>query len=249
MRRRHRHSAPPGPSTQGFHHHPFRYLAAQPGRNHRSRSPTLPAKPNLGTRRSIGADNEEDVFRREMADVQPLPGSGRVRVSPLPPTPAMQPVTDPDAEVVAELSELIAGTGDFDITNTTEFTEGAVVGLDRRLVRRLRNGEFAYQSHLDLHGLTAEQARTVLNRFLAEAHQRGHRCVLIVHGRGRNSKDQFPVLKHRLSTWLARGAWARLVLAFTSARPCDGGAGALYVLLRRQRHAKRPIHVTQGARW
>ena len=66
------------------------------------------------------------------------------------------------------------------------------------------------------------------------AHQSGQRCVLIVHGRGLNSKDQVPVLKHRLTTWLTRGSWARLVLAFTSARPCDGGAGALYVLLRRQ---------------
>ena len=64
----------------------------------------------------------------------------------------------------------------------------------------------------------------------------GHRCVLIVHGRGHNSKDHTPVLKERLKSWLARGAAARkVVLAFTTARPCDGGAGALYVLLRRDR--------------
>jgi DNA-nicking Smr family endonuclease len=73
--------------------------------------------------------------------------------------------------------------------------------------------------------------------------------VLIVHGRGHNSKDQIPVLKSRLANWLARGQWARLILGFTSARPCDGGAGALYVLLRRQRNAKRPIRVIAGAKW
>ena len=75
--------------------------------------------------------------------------------------------------------------------------------------------------------------------------------VLIIHGRGLNSKDQVPVLKTRLAQWLARGSWARLVLAFTSARPCDGGAGALYVLLRRQRHTgqRPPVRVTHGAKW
>jgi DNA-nicking Smr family endonuclease len=97
--------------------------------------------------------------------------------------------------------------------------------------------------------MTAEEARVAVDRFLSGAHRAGQRCVLIVHGRGLNSKDQIPVLKHRLTTWLVRGAWARLVLAFTSARACDGGAGALYVLLRRDRRAtKRPIHVTHGAK-
>jgi DNA-nicking Smr family endonuclease len=63
-----------------------------------------------------------------------------------------------------------------------------------------------------------------------------------------NSKDQIPVLKNRLVAWLARGQWARLVLAFTSARPYDGGAGALYVLLRRERGSKKEIQVLNGAK-
>jgi DNA-nicking Smr family endonuclease len=158
-------------------------------------------------------------------------------------------VTDPDAEALAELSDLVTGNGTFDIADSIELVEGAVAGLDRRLVRRLRAGDFAYQSFLDLHGMTAEEARVAVDRFLAAAHRKGQRCVLIVHGRGLNSKDHVPVLKHRVVTWLARGAWARLVLAFTSARVCDGGGGALYVLLRRRRDAKRPIHVTHGAKW
>ena len=164
----------------------------------------------------------------------------------LPPAPAPRAVTDPDAEALAELSDLVAGDGPFDIANSVEFVEGAVAGLDRRLVRRLRAGDFAYQSHLDLHGMTADAGARRRRRFLTRAHRNGQRCVLIIHGRGLNSKDQVPVLKQRVTTWLARGSWARLVLAFTSARPCDGGAGALYVLLRRQRDAKRPIHVTAG---
>src|SRR5262249_61119461 len=106
----------------------------------------------------------------------------------------------------------------------------------------------ACQVQLDAHGMVSDEARAGVEAFLTEAYQHGKRCVLIVHGRGRNSKDQIPVLKSRLTTWLARGQWARLILAFTSARPYDGGAGALYVLLRRDRRAKRPFRVTAGPR-
>ena len=119
-------------------------------------------------------------------------------------------------------------------------------GLDPRLMRRLRRGDFAWQAYIDLHGMTTEEARPAVDRFLIEAVRVGHRCVLIVHGRGHNSKDQTPVLKERLKVWLARGSAARIVLAFATARPSDGGAGALYVLLRRDRR-KRPIRVTEGA--
>jgi DNA-nicking Smr family endonuclease len=198
----------------------------------------------------LGPESDEDLFLREMKDVERLEsrsGTPLLRASATP--PRARTIVDPDQEVVAELADLVAGTGPFDIARTTEFVEGAVIGLDRRLLRRLRAGEFAYQAHLDLHGMTAPEAKLAVDSFLATAHRRGHRCVLIVHGRGRNSKDQVPVLKRRLFTWLAHGPWARLVLAFTSARSCDGGAGALYVLLRRQRHAKRPIRVTEGACW
>jgi DNA-nicking Smr family endonuclease len=104
------------------------------------------------------------------------------------------------------------------------------------------------QSHLDLHGLVTADARQAVDRFLANAHRQGHRCVLIIHGRGLNSVDHTPVLKKHLGQWLSRGTHARLVLAFTSARPCDGGAGAVYVLLRRQRSSKHALRVTQGSK-
>jgi DNA-nicking Smr family endonuclease len=98
---------------------------------------------------------------------------------------------------------------------------------------RLRQGQFAVQSHLDLHGRTRVEARQEVEQFVVASRQRGLRCVLIVHGRGLNSRDQIPVLKQALKVWLARGRIARSVLAFCTARPSDGGAGAVYVLLRR----------------
>jgi len=165
-----------------------------------------------------------------------------------PPAAPARTRTDPDAEALAELCDLVAGTTPFDLSDSDEYVEGAMVGVDARLLRRLRSGDFALQGHIDLHGMTTEEARPAVDRFLAQAHVDGKRCVLIVHGRGRNSKDQIPVLKRSLVRWLARGQSARQVLAFTSARPCDGGAGAVYVLLRRLRHVKRPIRVTEGAK-
>ena len=247
MGRRKRTSAPAPAAAGRFDHQPFRALgrrAVQP-----PPTPPPPAAPVPPV--AAPAESEAELFQREMAGVRRLSAAERQRVVPQAPAPSPRPITDADAEALAELSDLVSGAGSFDIADTVEFIEGAVAGLDRRLVRRLRAGEFAYQAHLDLHGMTADEARGAVDRFLTRAHQQGHRCVLIIHGRGLNSKDQVPVLKNRLAAWLARGAWARLVLAFTSARPVDGGAGALYLLLRRQRHRgeRKPIAVTRGAKW
>jgi len=189
------------------------------------------------------------LFRAAVADVTPLDTAARARVDgPAPASPPRQ-ITSADAEALAELCDLVAGTAPFDISDSDEHLEGAMLGLDPRLLRRLRAGEFAYQAHLDLHGLTAAEARQEVDAFLTHAYQTGKRCVLLIHGRGHNSKDQIPVLKSHLARWLARGQRARLILAFASARPCDGGAGALYVLLRRHPNRKLPIRVLEGAKW
>ena len=138
-----------------------------------------------------------------------------------------------DAEVLAQLADLCDGGGRFDISDTDEFIEGLAEGVDRRLLRRLRQGDYAVQAHLDLHGLSQAQAKERVGRFVAESRRAGRRCVLLVHGRGLHSKDNLPVLKQAVRSWLERGQIARAVLAFATARPCDGGAGAVYVLLRR----------------
>jgi DNA-nicking Smr family endonuclease len=87
---------------------------------------------------------------------------------------------------------------------------------------------------LDLHGLTVSYAREMLLEFLRACRQRRVRCVQIVHGKGKSS-DRQPILKHKLNLWLRQ--WED-VLAFCSARPRDGGTGAVYVLLRQARHRR-----------
>lgn len=232
--------APPKPA--GFRNQPFRGLGALvPARPAAPAAPPPPAKPPPEPE-----PDDLSAFLAAVAGARPLDPQHRRRVAA--PTPAAEPraVTDPEAEALAELCDLVSGSAPFDISDSDEYVEGGVVGVDPRLLRRLRRGEFAFQAHLDLHGMTRDEARPAVEAFVREAWLAGRRCVLLIHGRGRNSKDQIPVLKGAVTGWLARGALSRQVLAFATARPCDGGAGALYVLLRRRRD-KQPFVVLNGA--
>jgi len=103
-------------------------------------------------------------------------------------------------------------------------------GLQSTVVRKLRRGQFLTEAELDLHGLRIEDARTAVAGFLDAAARHGLRCVHIVHGKGYGSAQAMPVLKNKLNSWLRQRPE---VLAFCSARPVDGGTGAVYVLLKR----------------
>jgi DNA-nicking Smr family endonuclease len=100
-------------------------------------------------------------------------------------------------------------------------------------MKKLRKGDFSYQDYVDLHGLNRAEARERTIHFIRRSFGVGLRCVLVVSGRGLNSQDKQPVLKKGLVTWLTQAPLKRIVLAFTSARAHDGGAGAFYVLLRK----------------
>jgi DNA-nicking Smr family endonuclease len=101
-------------------------------------------------------------------------------------------------------------------------------GLGPDVVRKLRRGQWQLQGQLDLHGLRREDARLALAEFIRYAHKSGWRCVRVIHGKGLGSPGKTPVLKNRVHSWLVQ---KKEVLAFAQARPADGGAGALVVLL------------------
>jgi DNA-nicking Smr family endonuclease len=102
--------------------------------------------------------------------------------------------------------------------------------VPRTVLRRLRRGRYAIEDEIDLHGMTAEQARSELKSFLSESHAAGLRCVRVVHGKGLGSGPRGPVLKIKVNQWLQR--WQE-VAAFCSAPPVHGGTGAILVLLAR----------------
>ena len=176
--------------------------------------------------------SDEELFASAMTGVRPTTRGPDV-VAPRPPRGAPATFWHPDLDAIDELRAIVSGDAPFDLSDSDEFIEGRIAALDAGVVRKLRKGEFAVQGHVDLHGMTREEAKREVELFLRASRSAGKRCVLVVHGRGLHSKDQLPVLKDSLKTWLSTARFARHVLAFATARPVDGGAGAVYVLLRR----------------
>jgi DNA-nicking Smr family endonuclease len=109
----------------------------------------------------------------------------------------------------------------------------AATGLDRRSAEKLRRGELRLEGRLDLHGMTQDEAHYALTGFLVRAQEAGKRCVLVITGKG--SAERGGVLRAAVPRWLGEAPHRGRVLATAPAQPRDGGAGALYVLLRRRR--------------
>ena len=187
-------------------------------------APPPPPKPKRSAQ-----EDDASLFLSAMDGVQQITNRGEAPT----PNPRLPELIDENAEALAELAQMVAGQGTFDFSDTAEYVQGAAPGIDQRLLRSLRRGDFSLQGSLDLHGMTQVEAQAAVERFLSESRRSGKRCVLIIHGRGLHSKDQIPVLKERLQVWLSQKRIGQMVLAFATARPQDGGAGAVYVLLRR----------------
>jgi DNA-nicking Smr family endonuclease len=182
--------------------------------------------------RSAPLSADEDLWKLATEGAERLADS-RGQAPPAPPREAQIANQDPELLAYEELRALVAGEGTFDLADTDEYIEGWQEGLDGRIVRRLRKGDYAVQGHVDLHGLIRPEAKEALDRFLQASRAAGKRCVLVVHGRGLHSKDQIPVLKDAVKGWMGTNRFAKHVLAFATARPEDGGVGAIYVLLKR----------------
>jgi DNA-nicking Smr family endonuclease len=170
--------------------------------------------------------DDSALFRHSVGPVRrihahPPVGTGR-RPAPIP----SQRLAD-ERQVLNEMGSLEFDPADIE-TGDEILHRGA--GLQDRQFRRLRRGQFRIEGELDLHGFTADAARTAVAAFIARARQDGKRCVRIIHGKGRRSHQGRPVLKTRVQHWLRQRSD---VLGYCSALPADGGTGAVYVLLKR----------------
>lgn len=174
---------------------------------------------------------EEELFLRAVDDTRPLPAN-RVGIEAPPASPRPPPHLPPGDEA-EPLRRLVERGEGFEVCLTSEYVAGPADKAAAWLADRLHRGAFAVQDHLDLHGLTLEAARRRFEEFLGRALREGKRAVLIVHGRGLSSPGE-PVLKTGILRWLDSGPWRRWVIAYASARLCDGGGGATAVLLRRR---------------
>lgn len=172
-------------------------------------------------------EEERRLFREAVQEVRPVSTDRRAPDGPRPsPHPAQR-----DADEAEVLKALHSGELDDAQEDLAEELFHARPGIQRRVLRRLRRGQYAMQAELDLHGMTRVEAARALTGFLADCRRRGLTGVRIIHGKGRRSANEGPVLKPAVAGWLRRRAE---VMAFCSARPVDGGSGAVYVLLARE---------------
>jgi DNA-nicking Smr family endonuclease len=180
-------------------------------------------------------DDDADAFAEATRGAKPLAPDGRDRVAARP-APRGAPPRLPRTRVdeTHDGVDALGASTTFEIATVGDAIAGRGVGVDAKLLRRLKAGEPPVQARLDLHGRPRREAQGALERFVRGAREQGKRCVLVIHGRGAHSADDAPVLKPMVWRWLAgSAASAAAVLAFASARAGEGGDGATRVLLRR----------------
>jgi DNA-nicking Smr family endonuclease len=173
------------------------------------------------------AEADARAFRAAVSDVTPLaqapPPAGVANVRP------RARRRERAAAGMEDLDAAMPLVGTTDAVTGDEVLSFQRAGVRSQVLRRLRRGLYPIDDELDLHGLSQTAARGQLVEFIANSRDRGCRCVRIIHGKGYRSGVRGPVLKTAVNLWLRRHLD---VMAFVSARAIDGGAGAVYVLLR-----------------
>ncbi len=173
--------------------------------------------------------DENAVFQEAMKGVVPLQ-QGR-QIAPRPSAAPSFADSGRNDDTISRLQCLVREGKGFVVSQTPEYMEGKSPAAAPDITARLHGGCFSIEAFIDLHGQTAAEAEQTFDRFLNESTRCGRRAVLVIHGRGLSSPHR-PVLKNRVGQWLGSGKWRKWVAAYCSARLCDGGAGATYVLLR-----------------
>lgn len=177
--------------------------------------------------RAAAAD--ANLFRNEIGTVKPLPAGHRQAVTPSRAQP--EPVPKHTHRAEAEMRSAML-SDEFDPETLLDSDDSLYYRrpeLGDDVVRKLRSGTWVVQAQLDLHGMRRDQARDALSEFIRRSARQGLRCLRVIHGKGLGSVGKEPVLKGKVRAWLVQ---KEEVLAFCEARPNDGGAGAVLVLLQ-----------------
>ncbi|HEY3488050.1 MAG TPA: Smr/MutS family protein [Gammaproteobacteria bacterium] len=170
--------------------------------------------------------SESELFRTAVGAVKPIRNDHADTTAPKPkPVPRQRHLHE-----LAALQDLMSDRYDPAALNLGDEISFLRPGVQHNVLRKLRRGQYSIGAELDLHGLTAPKARQALTAFLQTARQAQKQCVRIIHGKGLRSANTGPVLKPLVAKWLSQ---RQEVLAFCTARPVDGGSGAVYVLLKR----------------
>jgi DNA-nicking Smr family endonuclease len=171
--------------------------------------------------------SDDEVFSEAMADVREIK---EFRSIPLRLRSRNASSSHAQDDSLDSLRRFIQGEGKVRLSDTAEYIEWVRSDLRKDIVLRLHEGAFSVQDSIDLHGMTLAQADEALMEFFSEAIRRRYFCVKVIHGRGLRS-PKGPVLKTALKGLLDTRL-RKKILAYSSARDCDGGVGATYIILR-----------------
>ncbi len=170
-----------------------------------------------------------DLFHQSVAGARPLKPQNSVQHPAPHPQPSIKRKQQPQNEGLST-ENLLSDEYLAEEVGTADELFFSRPGLQHRVIKKLRRGQFNCRAVLDLHGMVVDEARQALIEFITEARLHNARYVCIVHGKGHGSSSRLPILKNRVNNWLRQ---MDEVLAFCSAQPRDGGSGALYLLLKR----------------
>lgn len=176
--------------------------------------------------------DDKELFRAAMQGVKPLKSINKIESKPGPTKSPSKKSRVPNKIIRYQLPDDTFSDHIIENISGGQILNFARPGIQARVMHDLRRGKIPYTALLDLHGMTVIEARQTLTAFLQHCLKRFCKCVVIVHGKGALDSNKPPPLKNHLNSWLRQ---TPDVLAFCSALPRDGGTGAVYVLLRRQR--------------
>ncbi|WP_295876080.1 DNA endonuclease SmrA [uncultured Zhongshania sp.] len=180
--------------------------------------------------------NDDDrLFAEEMAGVKPLEIERRVVIRK-DDGGAVNIAARRAAATAQSNARNFLSTSEIELLDPYYVLEFKREGVQNGVFRRLKQGKYAIEARLDLHKMTVEQARLQVFEFIREAMKADLRTIMIVHGRGHHSESTGAVLKSYVNRWLPE---MEEVQGFCSAQPQHGGAGAVYIMLRKSEKKKQ----------
>ncbi len=176
---------------------------------------------------TVDNKTDEEIFLDAMADVREIREFSGI--------PLKKPQKIKHCHVRADdsieiLRQIVNGERKIRLSDTGEYIEWISPNIRKDIALRLHQGEFSVQDYVDLHGMTLNEAEQALCLFFKEAVKKRLFCIKVIHGRGLRS-PRGPVLKEALKKWL-QGSFKKWVLAYSTAKDCDGGLGATYIILK-----------------
>ncbi len=176
---------------------------------------------------------EEELFHIAMNDVQEIEAFRSLTCVSRPrKTNITLARRDSECEVLDILEEIAGGQRPIHLPHTQEYVEWINPEFREDIIRNLHEGLFSIQAYLDLHGCTVLEAEEELEHFIQGSFKKNLCCVKVIHGRGLRSVNGAR-LKEAVVKRLT-GHFRNDIIAFVTARQCDGGLGALYILLKKK---------------